>query len=50
MKETIKIIWELIKLGKAIFKEIRKGKNVKKKKEYLEKLRDRGDIWDVLKP
>ena len=50
MKETMKIIWEIIKLGKEIFKRIKREKDVKKRKKYLEKLRNRDDIWDVLKP
>jgi len=48
MKEAIKIIWEIIKIGKQIFKQIKREKDVKKRKEYLEKLRNRDDIGDLL--
>jgi hypothetical protein len=48
MKETIKIIWEIIKIGKEIYKNIKREKDVKKRKKYLEKLRNRDDIGDLL--
>ena len=50
MKEAIKIIWEMIKLGKEIYKRIKREKDVAKKKKFREKLRNRDDIWDILKP
>lgn len=50
MKEAIKIIWEMIKLGKDIYKKIKREKNVAKKKKFREKLRNRDDIWNILKP
>lgn len=50
MKEAIKIIWEMIKLGKEIYKRIKREKDVVKKKKFREKLRNRDDIWDILKP
>lgn len=50
MKEEIKIIWEIIKVGKEIYKRIKREKDVKKKKKFLEKLRNRDNIWDILKP
>jgi len=50
MKEKIAIILEMIKLGKDIYKKIKREKNVAKKKAFREKLRNRDDIWDILKP
>ena len=48
MKEAIKIIWEIIKIGKEIYKRIKREKDIGKKKKYLERLRNRDDINDLL--
>lgn len=48
MKEKIAIILEVIKIGKEIYKQAKREKDVKKRKKYLENLRNRGDIHDFL--
>ena len=50
MKEKIAIILEIIKLGKDIYKHFKREKSIAKKKKFREKLRNRDDIWDILKP
>ena len=48
MKEKIAIILEIIKIGKDIYKQIKREKDVKKRKKYRERLRNRDDIHDLL--
>jgi len=40
MKDYVKLILELIKMGKGIFKIYRKEKDIKKKKDFVEAIKE----------
>ena len=48
-KEIFQLVVELAKIGMEIYKKIRKEQDEKKRKEWLERLRNRDDISDLFK-
>lgn len=46
-KEIVQLILELIKIGIEIYRKLKEETDEKKRKEFLEKLRNRDDISDL---